>query len=281
MSRRHHYIPAVPQPAEQWVEIARVTTVGTSTVSIPSGYSQIGFWIVGGGAGGAGDRSSSQNAGAGGNGGQAVPVVVERSAAAATVVVGGGGAGGTKSTNASTSGAGGASSVTYNGIAHTAAGGLKAANYGYENSKVANSGTGGFGQNGVDANFHAVQRSGKAGEGNGFTYNGVTHSNTRYCNGGDGQPNPFDPNDTNLYGAGGGGGTNAYTASDRAMLSYGGLTGGGNGGYGVAAAANTTNRGAAATFYGGGGGGGAFTAQHTYSQGGAGYQGIVIIYGKV
>lgn len=56
------------------------------------------------------------------------------------------------------------------------------------------------------------------------------------------------------------------------------IVGGGRGGGGRNN--NATNRGGDATFYGAGGGGGAFSSNHGYGAGGAGYQGIVIIYGK-
>lgn len=267
-------------PAEaNYVEIGRYSTVGTFTFTFEED-AIYGFFVVGGGASGMGDYNSAGWGGNGGNGGQAIafqdiPVSANTEA---VIVVGAGGAGGDSGANH----AGGDSSVTINSISYTAQGGLRnSATSPVPNTKVEHSGCGGYPCRGnplteVEA---GLIFSGKAGEGDPFPYNNVTRPNTFHSQGGDGLPNPFDENDANLYGAGGGAGANSYQYSTQQGYISGGTTGGGTGGGGSNNA--STNKGSAATFFGAGGGGGAFSSNHGNSVGGAGYRGIVIIYKRI
>lgn len=266
-------------------------------MTLSGSYRQLGFFIVGGGGGGAGDSSSSDNSGAGGNGGVVTSVITMKTSNSITITVGAGGSGGTSNTNTQTSKSGGTSQIVYNGVTYTANGGNGGLpgpiRYNNVNWKVENSGCGGGPVNGYsttrwDNNGDYSQLlcekliSGTAGEGEPFSAcnaSGVFSfacENSCYANGGDGLSNPFDSTGTNLYGAGGAGGCNAYRGTK--YRAYGGDSGGGNGGYGDNSA--QTNHGEDGSFYGAGGGGGAFSSTHKYSQGGNGYQGIVIIYGK-
>ena len=268
MIRQHKSLPPGPS---SWVEIQRLTTAGTSSITIPAGYTSIGLWIVGGGGSGASEHFNAHNPGCGGNGGQARDFIIphDRTAVTISVTVGGGGpqtATGTNQTGAN----GGASSVTINGTTYSADGGLMAP---------------GGASSGAPTK---VQYSGRGGTawGNGWPGTGYPDPDIvgRYpdgfaSNGENGLPNPFDATDTNLYGGGGGGGFDSYRSGGshpNDSFSYGGETGGARGGGGPNN--NAANAGGNATFYGGGGGGGAFSSGHGYGRGGAGYQGIVIIY---
>jgi hypothetical protein len=82
--------------------------------------------------------------------------------------------------------------------------------------------------------------------------------------------------DDKMYGCAGGSGLNAYNDSRWTKhVVGGGIYGTARGGGGRD---NTSqNRGNDGTFYGHGGGGGAFSSSHTYSKGGNGYQGIILL----
>lgn len=256
-----------------WSEIGRFDVAGNFTFVLPSHVSQIGLWIVGGGGSGASEHYNSGNSGCGGNGGQARDFIIlhDGSSVAIDIVVGNGGPRTATGTN-KTGSNGGNSSVTFNGVSHSALGGLMAP---------------GGNSTGTPTK---VEFSGRGGVGWGWNWPGTGYPDPeivgRYPdgfvgNGENGLKNPFDPEDTNLYGAGGGGGFCSYrtgASHPNDSFSYGGETGGGGGGGGRNN--NQTNKGGDATFYGGGGGGGAFSSGHSYGAGGAGYQGIVIIYGK-
>lgn len=274
--RREHTV--LSSPSGSWTEITRVTSVGTSSITIPAGYTNIGLWVVGGGGSGASEHGNSDNCGLGGNGGQARDFIISNNGGAitASVTVGSGGPQTATGTN-KTGSDGGNTSVTINGTTYTANGGLM--------------GPGGN----TSGSPTKVEYSGRCGVGWGIPWGSAPYGPYwvnpnpsvigRYpdgapFNGENGLPNPFDDNDTNLYGAGGGGGFDSYRNSGHPndSFSYGGDTGGGPGGGGDNNA--SSNAGGNATFYGGGGGGGAFSSNHTYGRGGAGYQGIVIIYGQ-
>lgn len=261
-----------------WREIARVTTTGTTTVNIPNTYSQLGFFVVGGGGSGHGDFNSAGHPGNGGNGGCVNHWEIPMSGNTVVVTVG---AGGGKSASKGSSKNGSASFVVYNENTYTSDGGYGGtndANHGMcINTVQTNSGVGGIyiytspSSNLAYLEWRATHTALETTVISGTTLNGGAVGQNGY-------PNPFDETDTNLYGAGGGGGFNAYSGPVWNAPISGGTTGGGTGGYG---AYNTsTNKGLDATFYGGGGGGASFSSSHTYGQGGAGYQGIVIIYGK-
>ncbi|MDR1338035.1 MAG: hypothetical protein LBJ73_03320 [Rickettsiales bacterium] len=211
-----------------------------TTFTVPDGFTKIDVFAVGGGAGGGGDMYFCGHSGKGGNGGQTVYQTITVSAGQQiSVEIGAGGTGGAQNQHPQSKG---------NPGGNTSFG-----------SVVANGGT---------PNIATEDDGGW---------------NLR--NGADGTELQFATGDTNLdgklYGAGGGGGGNAYpsctsfTYTTGKKGGNGGVTGGGNGGRGTD---NTSsNHGSNGTFYGAGGGGAAFSSNHTYGQGGNGYQGIVII----
>lgn len=251
-----------------WSEIGRFDVAGNYTFIPPSHVSQIGLWIVGGGGSGSSEHYNAHNAGTGGNGGQARDFIIIYEGGALTVVVGSGGPA-TATGTGKTGSNGGDSSVSYNNTIYLAEGGI-------------------MGRGGNSSTVPTkVQYSGRGGASWGYTWtNPDPNIAGRYPdgfagNGENGLHNPFDLQDTNLYGAGGGGGFDSYrngNSHPNDSFAVGGETGGGMGGGGKNN--NQTNRGGDATFYGGGGGGGAFSGGHTYGAGGAGHHGIVIIYGK-
>lgn len=267
--------PVPPIPTKGWEEITRVTTVGTTQITIPSGYDEIGFFIIGGGGSGHGDFYNSGNSGNGGNGGCVNYFEVPYTLSACSVTVGKGGDAGQSKGNSNN---GVASSVTYDGSTYTSAGGYGGYNGSGNNTKQENGGIGGsarwggyYGQDMFDWCSTHTPLDGSY----------PTSTWAYGSKGEDGLPNPFDENDTSLYGAGGGAGQNSYDIPSGYVVGpamQGGLNGGGAGGYGTNN--SQQNRGQSGSFYGAGGGGGSFSSNHTYGQGGAGYQGIVIIYGK-
>lgn len=288
--KRHSNNNTVPTPEYGWEEIARIIQTGAeTTIDIPEYYSKVGFFIVAGGGGGCGDYNKSDCPGQGGNGGEVNNVIVDNVASSAVAKVGSGGIGGNKTTpdkntdNGRT--AGGDSYVVYNGVSYNSVGGYYGGYAaGYSKGNLLQTGNRGIGGCGAGLNnypgnseFADYFWNGKAGEGEDFD---STHSNTLHIHGGDGHHNPFDVFDDNLYGAGGGGGCDSYRgyAYTKTHFGEGGNNGGGNGGYGDNN--KSQNKGTDAMFYGGGGGGAAFSSGHTYGQGGSGYQGVVIIYGK-
>lgn len=274
-----------------WVEIARYDsyeTDGAHTLNI-KGFSKLGFFVVGGGGSGHGDFNWSGHSGNGGNGGQVRSFIVSINGNQCTTILGAGGSG---CVSQSSSNPGSASSITYNGVTYTADGGYGGTNDTESSNRIQEySGIGGrycYCMQGVN-----VSSQSEAEE----IYNlASTHiatdpvQTTSFgvlvygAKGANGLPNPFDPLDTNLYGAGGAGGFNANKSYDTSgggapKAISGGDTNGGSGGYGNDNTAENT--GTHATFYGAGGGGGAFSSEHTYSNGGAGGKGIIIVYAAV
>lgn len=257
----------------KWKEVARITTIGTTTISLPP-CSQLGFFIVGGGGSGHGDFSNARSSGNGGNGGCVNSWIIPINGNIVNITVGKGGAsGGSRS--------GESSSITYNGTTYTSSGGYGGTNNsGNSNTKQINSGIGGSARWGGYPSIDMYNWCSTHTALEIYPDPTVTWGNYG-AKGEDGLPNPFDPLDINLYGAGGGAGQNAFNVPSYYYTGpaiSGGTNGGGTGGYGANNA--STNKGLDATFYGGGGGGASFSSNHAYGQGGAGYQGIVIIYGK-
>ena len=259
----------------KWEEVARITTIGTTIISLPT-CSELGFFIVGGGGSGHGDFNSSRHTGNGGNGGCVNSFVVPFSVTSCSVTVGKGGAYGPSQYGSNN---GSDSYVSYNGTTYASIGGYGGSNTpNISNIKQENSGIGGCarwcGYSSIDMyNWCSTHTSLEI-----YPDQTVTWGNYGSM-GEDGLPNPFDKSDTNLYGSGGGGSQNAYDIPSGYCVGpaiLGGTNGGGDGGYGSNNA--ITNKGQDGSFYGAGGGGGSFSSNHTYSQGGAGYQGIVIIY---
>lgn len=228
------------------IETIRITESGIWTV--PFNVTNADIFAVGGGGGGGGDAYQSDTSGNGGNGGQIVTEsITVIPGEEVSITIGIGGIGGDSANNYSTATNGG-DTVFGSGI--IAQGGLK----GYSRQESGGS---------------PVQPSqpGCTTGGNGSIY-GTWYGSP----GEDGVLCPFFDLDEK-FGASGAGGTNVYRGySD---IAIGGKTGGGNGGGGN----NNTqaNKGSDATFYGSGGGGGGFSSSHSYSQGGNGYQGIVIV----
>lgn len=270
-------------PMSGWIQLARYDEIQADTVfEIPSGYTELGFWIVGGGGGGHGDYNKADNSGQGGNGGQArafeAPLL---SGHTCVITVGAGGNGGDSKSNGQP---GGRSYVRYNGFTYMSDGGYGGTGTGGGTlqEKQDYSGCGGRGAGygyKPDSTDPLVQYffDGKAGEGADYD---ATNDNRCHHHGGDGQTNPFDPMDMAKYGAGGGGGFDSYRhgASYPDCHGDGGDSGGGNGGYGRDNV--STNTGGNGTFFGAGGGGAAFSSGHTKSKGGAGHCGCVIIYAR-
>jgi len=204
---------------------------------VPAGVTSVDVFYVGGGGRGAGDFTTAGHSGSGGNGGVVNYTPNFSVTPGATIAV--------------TVGAGGTGGANGNG------------NSGGSSSFGSVTAAGGYG--GVDPQPTQQTNSGRGG------IRGNASAQTA-GKGGDGIACPFYTSG-NKYGAGGAGANSAYNMTS--IQQYGGTTGGGNSGYGTD---NTSqNKGQNATFYGGGGGGGAFSSAHTYSFGGNGYVGIVII----
>lgn len=264
-----------------WVELARFTdTTQELSFTLPEPYDRFALFLVGGGAGGAADNNKARQAGNGGNGGQVQSFTFNKTTDSNTLTlrIGAGGQGG--QSNKSVGNKGGDTTATYNNRTFTALGGLQTPNTdnSTNNSQLSDPPYQAIGGTYIGAAKHfnnqTIYRSThKASD---DKYPGSLTNNTM---GDDGFANPFDPADTNLYGAGGGGGFSAYDNHDTDKDAIpGGTTGGGNGGYGDNKA--TTNHGQDGQFYGAGGGGAAFSENHIYSIGGNGYNGIAILYGK-
>ena len=241
----------------KWKIRDRIEEFTTSTTwTVPAGVTSVDvFCVGGGGSGGAADLILANHSGSGGNGGVVTYMtnVSVNPGKSITITVGAGGIGGTR----------------LNGIP----GGTSS----FGNSVISPGGYGGIdGQPDKQVNYgDLVDSDGQPKEdensGRGGRRGSIDGSSTD-LQGGDGIECPF-YSTGEKYGAGGAGANTAYMQTS--LLQYGGNTGGGNSGYGED---NTPeNRGSDATFYGGGGGGGAFSSEHTYSFGGNGSPGIVII----
>lgn len=260
--------------SSDWTLLYTLTTVGQRTIwTSPTDWNEYGLFIVGGGASGHSEFSKSKS-GTGGNGGVVLSQIVQVTNPEFELVVGAGGAATAAGTNKA-SNEGKSSYIIVDGVTYTAAGGLgKNTTDMTANTKVVGSGMGGTGIGNTDHTPYFYR---------------ISSSDTNGRMGENGLPNPFDPNDLLLYGPGGGAGISAYYYRSSSCPSPGYFAGGeghvsdpticgGKGGYGANNA--STNAGSAATVYGGGGGGGAFSGNHTYGSGGAGFQGIIKIYGR-
>ena len=220
-------------------EIIREFTSSTIWI-VPAFVKTVDVFCVGGGGAGAGDFGIANHSGSGGNGGVVTYMqnVSVTPGSAIQITVGAGGVGGKRFDGDN----GGASSFGNLVVSDGGYGGIN-----YQPLEQVNSGRGG----------HRAW---------------VDGTNNTDLHGGDGIECPFYLTGEK-YGAGGAGANTAYQQT--ALQQFGGATGGGNSGYGED---NTPqNRGGDATFYGGGGGGAAFSSGHTYSLGGNGSDGIVII----
>lgn len=227
------------------IEVISITESGIWTV--PAKVTNVDIFAVGGGGGGGGDAYQSDTSGNGGNGGQ---VVIESLSVTAgediAITIGNGGIGGSSANNYSTATNGG--NTIFKDI--IVQGGYK----GYSRQEAGGS---------------PVQptQTGCTTGGNGSIYgswNGEAGQDGVVC--------PF-PGIEGKFGASGGGGGNPYRGYT--SMAPGGQCGGGNGGGGN----NNTqeNKGADGEFYGAAGGGGGFSSSHSYSQGGNGYKGIILI----
>ena len=226
----------------KWIIEGIKEFTSSTTWIVPEGVTSVDVFCVGGGGSGAGDFGTAKFSGSGGNGGVVTYAenVSVTPGSSIQITVGAGGIGGERFDGRP----GGASSF----------GNLVISSGGYGGAdprpdKQPNSG-----------------RGGRRGYSDGLNYD--------FMRGEDGIECPlFYYSTGNRYGAGGAGANSAYGITS--LQQYGGNTGGGDSGYGND---NTPqNMGSDATFYGGGGGGGAFSSNHTYSLGGNGSSGIVII----
>ena len=240
----------------KWRSVIKTQEFTSSTNwVVPADVKYVDVFCVGGGGSGAGDFAWVNQSGSGGNGGVVTfkPNVSVTPGKTIQITVGAGGVGGTRFQGKN----GGTSSFGNSVVSDGGYGGVdgqpeKQVNYG---DKVDSEGK-----------PDEEEKSGRGG------HRGPTNGSSTELQGGDGIECPF-YSTGKKYGAGGAGANSAYKQTS--LKQEGGNTGGGNSGYGED---NTPeNRGSNATFYGGGGGGGAFSSNHTYSLGGNGSAGIVII----
>lgn len=278
-----------------------------ATLTMPPGYTQLGFDLQGGGAGGGGGGSSASTVyggvGGGGGGRHVGAITAPASNTSITVAVGSGGTGGTgraagtgQQSTAGTSG--GASTITWSsvvqasadggyGLATSAGSGLSGANYGgglvtgdyfYGVSDQPATGWAGAWGTGREAN---AEYGGGCGLGMGVFVGdsgssvmggpaGGGGGSTTSNNGrAGGKKGNFSVGGGGAGGAGGVSGTNGGTATDG---------GGGGGGFGNG---GTPGNGGAGTGYGSGGGGGGASQNTGFAggNGGAGAAGYACVWG--
>ena len=241
----------------KWREIKGIVEFTTSVDWIvPEDVTIVDVFCVGGGGSGAGDFGWVHQSGSGGNGGVVTYMPSISVTPGRTIQI--------------TIGTGGVSGKRFNGNP----GGTSS----FGNSVISAGGYGGiYGQPAKQVNHgDLLDFEGNPAEeensGRGGKSGWIDDVDTELQVGGEGIECPF-YSTGEKYGAGGAGASSAYGRTS--VQQYGGYTGGGNSGYGED---NTPqNRGLNATFYGDGGGGGAFSSDHTYSFGGNGSDGIVII----
>ena len=268
-----------------------ITTIGTSTYTIPNNVYYIQVLLVGGGGGGGGGWEAG---GGGGGGVLLVPFIAVQPGQVFTVIVGSGGTGG-YTNNYATSGGNTSLIYTLSNISYTAYGGgrgggeqnvIGPAAYGPTNGGSGGGGTWGY----AIGNGNAVASPGGngiidqgycGGSGYGPGYSGGGSPYVSGGGGGSGYPGQT-PTSVILYGGNGGHAKTIYMAGN--SYTYGGGGGGscrantnlsGMGGAGGGGQANGNGTGANASTYGGGGGGGGNNSGG--GSGGNGYQGIVII----
>ena len=289
MSRRREY-----QANSSKIEPIIITYLNNASISesdmqsyLDTGYTKISFFIVGGGGAGTGDFYDSDNDGYGGCGGECITIqnldIIQDKV---SIYIGAGGTGGTRDCDGNN---GGDTYCEYNGETYKAAGGWggkaifnqKTVFSYYERGQRKWGGCGGWYASYPSQFLSQVKTYYNMTPEQGIEYRASSAASNYWYSikGETGVKNPFDSNDTMVYGCGGGAGYNAYRGGDLTDTypNYSGdnNVGGGRGGYGSDNA--TTNKGSDATSYGSGGGGGAFSSQHTYSLGGSGKQGCVIV----
>lgn len=305
MSRREYDIQKSSGDLVGALSITESKTISATDVAamIAKGATKMSMFLVGGGGGGSGDYYQAGVTGHGGCSGEClVKNDITLYAKKIEITIGIGGAGGEagEDSDAHSTGYNGTDTILiYNNTTYTAKGG-----YGGDSKNMP--------KNTIFTNY---PRGSRKWGGCGYGYNNPpdtaysrikayytltpeefmkkysTKTDIHYSIAGEtGTKNPFDSEDSMVYGCGGGAGYNPYhwytQATDKTIYSkiqsefpnYGGdnNAGGGRGGYGD----NNTkeNKGSDATSYGSGGGGGAFCSKHTYSTGGNGMQGIVKLY---
>lgn len=302
MSRREYDIQKSSDNLVGALFITESKTISATDVAkmIAKGATKMCMFLVGGGGGGSGDGYNAGVTGHGGCGGECIiKNDITLYAKEIVITIGEGGDGGSGGSNAGYGTNGSDTILTYNNTTYTARGG-----YGGNSFKMPN--------NEIFTNYpRGYHKWGGCGQG----YNNppeVVYPNIKayyiltpeefmkkystktfiyYSIAGEtGVKDPFDFEDSMIYGCGGGAGYNPYhwysNATDKTIYpkiqsefpNYGGKNnaGGGRGGYGDNNAKE--NKGSDATSYGSGGGGGAFCSNHLYSTGGAGMQGIVKLY---
>ena len=236
-------------------------------------------WMCGGGGGGAYARSSNANPNGGGGGGGGFYALYEGPLSDGLITIGQGGAqtGTADATN------GGASSLAMTALNETIT-----ANGGYAGTSTfsgtgypSNGGNGGSG--GGASGTTGIPGTGQGG--NAYPFGDMTNFANPWCAGG-GAGGSLN-SQTFLFRTGGAGGTNGGSGgamqdgatSNDVMGGLGGIEGGGNGGS-ARAGVTTILTGGYGTMYGAGGGGGSrryIPPTQAVGNGGAGFQGIVII----
>lgn len=267
---------------------------------IAKGATKMSMFLVGGGGGGSGDGNIAGVTGQGGCGGECIIINdIALRAKEIVITIGEGGAGGVSDSDTEHGAAGSDTILTYNDFTYTAKGGYGGDYVDMSANKIFTTyprgyrkwGGRGGGYNNTPKTIYDLMTNYYTYTPEDYIEKYSTKTTIYYSIAGEtGIKNPFDSNDSMIYGCGGGGGYNPYhwytKASDKTFYpkiqsefpNYGGANnaGGGRGGYGDDGA--STNFGHNATSYGSGGGGGAFAEHHIYSYGGNGMQGIVKLY---
>ena len=244
----------------------RIHTFTGGGTFTPNTGGNIEVLVVAGGGGGGGGITGG--AGAGGLIYRSAHPVIANTGY--TVAVGAGGTGGASGVSGTKGGNSVFDTLTASGGGATASDGSSDANLqsggsGGASRNTAGAGTSGQGSNsGVGANSPAYPGGGGGGAGGA----GVNGSQTNGGNGGPGSV--YGISGTAAYYAGGGGGGIITWITPAPVIGQGGSGIGGAGGGTSDAAAGAANTGS-------GGGGGGYTAGSTYTKGGAGGSGIVIV----
>lgn len=303
MSRREYDIQKSSHNLVGALSITESKTISATDVAkmIAKGATKMSMFLVGGGGGGSGDYFS---AGVVGHGGCSGECIIKNNIALydkeIIITIGKGGDGGSPGKSGNPDGSNGSDTIlTYNNTTYTAKGGYGGDSMDMPNNKIFTNyprgyrkwGGCGQGYNNPPDVIYTNMKAYYTLTPEEFMTKYSTKTSIYYSIAGEtGTKNPFDSEDSMIYGCGGGAGYNPYhwytQATDKTIYpkiqsefpNYGGKNnaGGGRGGYGD----NNTkeNKGSDATSYGSGGGGGAFCSNHTYSSGGKGMQGIVKLY---
>lgn len=274
----------------QVIQGFRLFATASTTVTMPPGYSRLGFDLMGAGCGGEGGASGTHagftqavDGGCGGTGGGRYIGDIDPPVAGTTITlsVGAGGAGaagrpaGTGLTAVAVSGGGGDSSVAWSSVTRAHAGGGAVRSgltaYGGDYLLSATRFVGGIASVGwlSPAGGGSYMGGGAGGSGGGIFYNSGGPSWNQQAARAGGTKN------TAAYGGGGAAGTGGATGGNGGTAAD---SGGGGGGYGSAGAGGN---GGAGTGYGSGGGGGGacYDGSAAGGNGAAGADGYACIVG--